>query len=65
VAYNSYQLLTKLCNIFLLRISQYINENFGVISVSFNVTDQLLIRISAFVTYLRRNGSMRQYISYS
>jgi hypothetical protein len=28
----------------------------GIISVSFDVTDQLLIRSSAFVKYWRRNG---------
>jgi hypothetical protein len=32
--------------------------------VDFDVTDQLLIRFSAFVRYWRKNGStMRQYIS--
>jgi hypothetical protein len=32
----------------------------------FDITDQLLIRFSAFVRYWRKNGStMRQYISYS
>jgi hypothetical protein len=37
-----------------------------IISVGFDVTDQLLIRFSAFVRYWRKNGStMRQYISYS
>jgi hypothetical protein len=39
---------------------------FGIISVGFDVTDQLLIRFSAFVRNWRKNGStMRQYISYS
>jgi hypothetical protein len=34
----------------------------GIISVGFNVTDQLLIRFSAFVKYWRKNGStMRQF----
>jgi hypothetical protein len=38
----------------------------GIISVGFDVTDQLLIRFSAFVRYWRINGStIRQYISYS
>jgi hypothetical protein len=33
--------------------------------VGLDVTDQLLIRFSAFVRYWRKNGStMRQYISY-
>jgi hypothetical protein len=32
----------------------------------FDITDQLLIRFSAFVRYWRKKGStMRQYISYS
>jgi hypothetical protein len=35
----------------------------GIISVGFDVTDQLLIRSFAFVKYWRRNGiAMRQYI---
>jgi hypothetical protein len=39
---------------------------FGIISVGFDVTDQLLIRIFAFIRYWRKNGStMGQYISYS
>jgi hypothetical protein len=39
---------------------------FGITHVGFDVTDQLLIRFSAFVRYWRRDGStMRQYISYS
>jgi hypothetical protein len=38
----------------------------GITSEGFNVTDQLLIRFSAFARYWRKNGStMRQYISYS
>jgi hypothetical protein len=37
-----------------------------IISVGFDVIDQLLIRFFAFVRYWRKNGStMRQYISYS
>jgi hypothetical protein len=37
-----------------------------IISVCFDVTDQLLIRFSAFVRYWRKNGStMRQYVSHS
>jgi hypothetical protein len=33
----------------------------GIISMEFDVTDQLLIRFSAFVGYWRKNGStMRQ-----
>jgi hypothetical protein len=38
----------------------------GIISVGFDVTDQLQIRSFAFVRYWRKNGSlMRQYTSYS
>jgi hypothetical protein len=37
----------------------------GIINVGFDVTDQLLIRFSAFVGTGRKNGiAMRQYISY-
>jgi hypothetical protein len=37
----------------------------GIISVCFDIKDQLLIRSFAFVTYWRRNGStMRQYIDF-
>jgi hypothetical protein len=57
---------TILSNILLSRLSLYINEIIGVISVGFDVTDQLLIRFSAFIRYWRQNGStMRQYIGYS
>jgi hypothetical protein len=38
----------------------------GIISVGIDVTDELLIRFSAFVRDWEKNGStMRQYISYS
>jgi hypothetical protein len=38
----------------------------GIINVDFDVTDQLLIRFSAFLKYWIKDGSaMRQYISYS
>jgi hypothetical protein len=38
----------------------------GIISVGFNITDQLLIRSFAFVKILEeKGGAMRQYISYS
>jgi hypothetical protein len=37
----------------------------GIISVDFNVTDQLLIKYFAFVRYWRKNKStMGEYISY-
>jgi hypothetical protein len=36
----------------------------GIISVGFDITDQLLITLSAFLRYLRKNGNtMRQYIA--
>jgi hypothetical protein len=35
----------------------------GIISVGFHITDQLLIRLSAFMRYGRKSGStMRQYM---
>jgi hypothetical protein len=38
----------------------------GIISVGFDITDQLQIRFSAFVRYWSKNWrTMRQYISYS
>jgi hypothetical protein len=41
-------------------------ELLGIISVGFDITDQLIIRFSAFVRYYLENGNtMRQYISYS
>jgi hypothetical protein len=37
----------------------------GIISVGFNITDQLLTRFFAFIRYWRKNEStMKQYISY-
>jgi hypothetical protein len=37
-----------------------------IIIVGFDVRDQLLVRLFAFVKYWRRNGgTMRYYISYS
>jgi hypothetical protein len=59
--YRGISLLSTSCkmlsNILLSRLSPYIYEI---------ITDQLLIRFSAFVRYWRKNGStMRQYISYS
>jgi hypothetical protein len=64
VGYHRYQLHTKLYRI--SRLGPFIDEISGVIRVGFDVTDQLLIRFSAFVRYWRKNGSaMRQYISYS
>jgi hypothetical protein len=38
----------------------------GIMSVGFNVTDQLLIRFFSFIILEKKNGStMRQYSSYS
>jgi hypothetical protein len=55
-----------LSNILLSRLVSYIDEIMGIISVGFDVTDQLLIRFSAFVRLWRKNGStMSQYICYS
>jgi hypothetical protein len=60
VEYHCYQLHTKF-----YRVSSS-TKLLGMISVGFDVTDQLLIRFSALVRYWRKNGStMRQYISYS
>jgi hypothetical protein len=60
---TSYKILS---NIHLSRLSPYVDEIIGIVSVCFNVTDYLLIRFSAFVRYRRKNGStVRQYISYS
>jgi sorting nexin-29 len=60
---TSYKILL---NILLSRLSLYIDEIIGDHNC-FYVADQLLIRFSAFVRYLReKNGStMRQYFSYS
>jgi hypothetical protein len=46
-----------LSNILLSRLNPYVDEIIGVISVGFDVTDQLLIRSFAFVKYWRRNGN--------
>jgi hypothetical protein len=38
----------------------------GIISVDFNIKDQLLIRAFAFIRYGKKNwGIMKLYISYS
>jgi hypothetical protein len=60
---TSYKILS---NILLSMLSPDIDKIMVIINVGFGVTDQLLIRFSAFVRYCRKNGStMRQYISYS
>jgi hypothetical protein len=54
-----------LLNILLSRLVPYIDKLLEIINVGFDVTDQLLIRFSAFVKYWRKNVStMRQSISY-
>jgi hypothetical protein len=59
----SYKMLSY---ILLSRLVPYIDEIMGIISVGFDVTDQLLIRFSVYVRYWRKDGStMRQCISYS
>jgi hypothetical protein len=60
---TSYKMLS---NILLSSLSPYVDEITGIISVGFDVTNQLLIRFSAFTRYWIKNGStMRQYINYS
>jgi hypothetical protein len=56
--YRGISLLSNSCkmlsNILLTRLSPYIDEIFGIISVGFDITDQLLIRSFAFVRYWRK-----------
>jgi hypothetical protein len=47
-------MLSNICS----RLSPYINNILGIISVDFDMTDQLLIRFSAFVRYWRRIGKV-------
>jgi hypothetical protein len=48
-----------------LKVNSYVDNLLGIISVGFDVTDQLQMRFFAYVRCWRRNGSiMRQYISY-
>jgi hypothetical protein len=54
--------MVAVVDILLSRLSPYIYEIIGDHRCGFDITDQLLIRFSAFVRYWRR---MRQYISYS
>jgi hypothetical protein len=65
--YHYYQFRTKFYRIFFSQGSVHmLMRLLGIISVGFDVTDQLLIRSSAFVKYWRRNGStIRQHVSYS
>jgi hypothetical protein len=54
-----------LSRILLSRLSPYVDENLGTMGVDFDVTDQQLVRCSAFDIYCRKNGStMGLYISY-
>jgi hypothetical protein len=54
-----------LSSILLARLSPYAEEITGDNSVDFNATGQLLIRYSAFIKYLRKNGNtMKQCITY-
>jgi hypothetical protein len=58
--------LFSLLNILLSMLSPYIDEIIGNHQLGFDITDQLLIRFSAFFRYCRRNGNtMRHYIGYT
>jgi hypothetical protein len=46
-----------LSNIIFSRLSPHIDEITGIISEGFDVTDQLLIRFSAFARYWKRSAS--------
>jgi hypothetical protein len=48
--------------ILLSRLSPYIDEIIGIISVGFNITDQLLIRLSAFVRYWRQKWGYNETV---
>jgi hypothetical protein len=54
-----------LSNVLLSRLTPYVEEILGIISMDFDATSQLLIIHTAFVKYLRKNGNtMEQCISY-
>jgi hypothetical protein len=58
---NYYKILS---NILLSRLTPYTEKLLGIISVDFEITDQLLITYSAFKKFFRNNGNtMGQYIS--
>jgi hypothetical protein len=58
---STYRILS---NILLVRLTPYAEEIMETISVDFDATGQLLIRYSAFVKYLRKNGyTMKQCIT--
>jgi hypothetical protein len=62
---NYHKLHTKLYPTLLSRLTLMWIKLLGIISVRFNVTDQLQCRFFAFVRRWRRNGStVRTYISY-
>jgi hypothetical protein len=64
-SYQDYQLHTKFYPISSQGQVHIEMELLGIISVGFDITDQLLIRLFAFVRYWRKNEStMRQYIIY-
>jgi hypothetical protein len=64
--YHCYQLHSKILSTILLKVKSIFRQNYWGSSVWIDVTDQLLIRFSAFVTYWRKHGStMRQYSGYS
>jgi hypothetical protein len=59
---TSYNILLNI----LSRLGPYLMKLLRIISVGLDITDQLLIRFSAFIRYWRKNDStVRQYIGYS
>jgi hypothetical protein len=66
VGYHCYQLQTIFYRISASQgLFRATMKLLGIICVGFDVTDQLLIRFSAFVRYWRNNWStMRQYIDF-
>jgi hypothetical protein len=61
--YHCYPTYKISSNILAFRLTPYVDEIIGIISVYFDVIDQPLVRYSAFVKYWRKNGSiMGQYI---
>jgi hypothetical protein len=56
---------TMLSNILLSRFTPYTDKLLGIISVDFDITNQLLITYSAFIKFFRSNGNTsEQYISH-
>jgi len=59
---NSYKILS---NILLSGLTLRTEKLLGIISVDFDITDQLLTIYSAFIKFFRNNGNtMGQYISH-